>query len=108
VNNNKIILDLLEEEEEEDQLLFSYLLPNKRKSTNILFKNREFEGFFEILINRHLLENETKFREFFRINYEQFNFILSLVEFELTKEPSNRVKNPISAAEKLAITLRYV
>jgi len=104
-----MIIDLLEEEEEEDNLfLRNYLNPNKRKPTNVLFNNRVFEGYFEILINRHLFENETKFREFFRINHNQFNFILSLVEFDLTKQPSNRVKTPISASEKLAITLRYV
>jgi len=45
---------------------------------------------------------------FASINREQFNFLLSLIEVELTKLPSMRVKNPISAAEKLAITIRYV
>jgi len=98
-----MIIDLLEEEEEE-----GYFCPNKRKPTNILFNNRVLVGYFEILINRHLFKNETKFHEYFHINHNQFNFILSLIEFDLTKEPSNKMKTPISAAEKLAITLRYV
>lgn len=83
-------------------------MPKKRKSIDSLFLNRESEGYFNILINRHLFENDIKFREFFRINHEEFNFLLSLIEVELTKLPSMRVKDPISAAEKLAITIRYV
>lgn len=61
-----------------------------------------------MLINRHLLSNQVKFREYFRINYEQFNFLLSLVEEKLYVEPTNRVKNPILPAEKLAVTSRYL
>lgn len=50
----------------------------------------------------------SNFENFFRISRQQFDFLLSLVELELTKLPSRRVKDPISAAEKLAVTLRYV
>jgi len=42
------------------------------------------------------------------MNYEQFNFLLSLVEEKLYVEPTNRVKNLILPAEKLAVTLRYL
>lgn len=60
LNNNKMILDLFEEEEDENNILRTYLNPNKRKATNVLFKSRVFE----ILINRHLLQNETVSRVF--------------------------------------------
>jgi len=106
VNNNKIVQLLLKEEEEEEKLLFSYLNPKKKKKVDILYQSRSNEGFFEILIERHLLNNEPKFREFFRVNRQQFDYLLSLVKFELTKPPSNRVKKPITAAEKLSLTLR--
>jgi len=42
-----------------------------------------------------LINNQVKFRQYFRINYEQFNFLLSLVEEKLSVESTNRVKNPI-------------
>ncbi|XP_060855835.1 uncharacterized protein LOC132933587 [Metopolophium dirhodum] len=45
---------------------------------------------------------------FFRINHDQFEFLLLLVEKELTVQPSNGVRKPISPAEKLAVTLRYL
>lgn len=107
LNNNRVILQLLEEEEEEFEL-FSSLHSRKRKPVDNIYKFRESEGVFEILVNRHLNKNETKFREFFRINYKQFDFLVSLIEVELCKEPSNRIKKPRSVAEKLALTLRYL
>jgi len=49
-----------------------------------MFLNRENEGFFEVLVNRHLTNNDIKFRQFLRVNSEQFIFLLSLVKNELT------------------------
>jgi hypothetical protein len=46
--------------------------------------------------------------EFFRISHEQLDFLLSLVELELTKLPIKGVKYSILSVEKLAITLRRV
>lgn len=103
LNNNRVILQLLEEEEFE---LFSSLHSRERKPVDNIYKFRESEGVFEILINYHLSKNETKFREYFRINYNQFDFLVSLIEVELCKELSNRIKKPITVAEKLALTLR--
>jgi hypothetical protein len=44
VMNNKITINLLEEEEEKDEILFFNMLPNKRKSTNVLLVC--LKGFF--------------------------------------------------------------
>jgi len=87
-------------------IIFSDLVKTKRNPTDKIFKNRASEGFFEILINKHLKNNEIKFRDFFQINHDQFEFLLLLVEKELTVQPSNGVRKPISPAEKLAVTLR--
>ena len=53
-NNNKIMLLLLEEEQEEDDLLMSQ--SKQRKKVDALFLIRKSEGYFEILISRHLLK----------------------------------------------------
>lgn len=50
INNNNIIIHLLEEEEEE-------IMYTHRKPISNLFKTREKEGFFKVLINSHLREN---------------------------------------------------
>ena len=106
LNNNNILLTLMLEEEEEDTIILANSLPKKRKPIDEMFKLWDSEGFYEVLINRHLKNNDIKFREFFRINDQQFDFLLSLIENQLILEPTNRVKKPITPAEKLAVTLR--
>lgn len=105
INNNKIISLLLEEEEDDDEICNSVII-KKRKSIDNFFTTRLDEGFFEVLINGHLNNNKTKFREFFRLNYDQFMFILSLINDDITLLPSKRVRKPITPEEKLAVTLR--
>lgn len=106
INNNEIIIKLLEEEEEEEEMLYGSSAG--RKPVNNIFKLRESEGFFEVLVNGHLKKNQIKFREFFRLNYDQFNFILALIKNDISLPASNRIKNPILPDEKLAVTLRYI
>lgn len=52
-NNNKMIFLLLEEKEEEDKLLKTVL--KKKQKVDNLFMHRKIEGYFKVLINRHLL-----------------------------------------------------
>jgi len=105
LNINRILYELLKEEAEDDELLFN-LTNQKRNQISPLFSRRKSEGFFEKLVKGHLSTDDNKFREFFRLNRQQFDFILSLVRESLTKEPSLRVPDPITPDEKLAITLR--
>lgn len=98
---------LLRNEEIENELLMN-LIPKKRKPFKSLFSTRKSEGFFKSLISGHLINDDEKFREFLRLNRDQFNYILSLVQEEITKKPTLRVPEPISPEEKLALTLRYL
>ena len=41
-----------------------------------MFNKRKEEGYFNILINSYLTNDEDKFREFFRLNPAQFDFVL--------------------------------
>jgi len=79
LNNNIIICEMLREEADfEEELL--RMIPKQRNAFNSLVTARKTEGFFNQLIEGHLFKNEIKFREFFRVNREQFYFILSLVK----------------------------
>lgn len=108
-NMRKRVLDLimmeLREEEEEGVFIISTLL-KKRRSESELFKTRESEGCFKLLITNHLDDNELKFKEYFRLTKNQFIFILNLIKDDVALLPSFRVKRPISAAEKLALCIR--
>ena len=77
-----------------------------RNSASPLFQTRATEGAFHILVNRHLAEDDRKFQEYFRLTKEEFDYVLSLIEEDLRTKPSNRVRNPITPREKLAVTLR--
>ena len=91
-------------DEDEAVILESY--SNNRKSISTMFLNRQEEGAYNILINKHLLDEEEKFQRYFRLTREQFNLIFNDIKDDLYISPCNRVMAPISPAEKLAVTLR--
>lgn len=71
-----------------------------------MFTRRLEEGYYNLLINNHLKADERKFREFFRLNPDQFQFVLSLIEEDITIQGTHFVKYPITSEEKFALTLR--
>lgn len=101
-----IKLLLLEEINEEETIFEHAIKIYNTKKTHNLFLTRKIEGFYSILIEKHLFKDEQKFREFFRLSYDQFNYVLNIIEDDIKTNPSNRVRQPITPAEKLSITLR--
>jgi hypothetical protein len=63
------------------------------------------ERFFQNFISGLLIEDDEKYREFLRLNREQFNFILSLFQEKITMKLILRGPEPISSKEKLALAL---
>lgn len=102
-----IAAQLLMEEEEDDDILLLSLMHKKRRKVHNMFVQRRKEGCFSTLIMRHLIDDETKFREYFRLTRCQFNELLNLVSADLKITSSKCVKRPITAREKLALVLRY-
>lgn len=94
--------------EEDEDLLLLMIDQLIRNETQPMYLARDAEGFQNILIQRHLLKDESVFRKFFRLNIEQFNYVLSLIEHDLMGQSCGLVKKPISPAEKLGLTLRQV
>ena len=77
-----------------------------RKLINKMFLKRKDEGVFKILISKHLRDEEERLKKYFRFTREQFASILQCIEDDLRVPSYNRVKSPITPAEKLALTLR--
>lgn len=96
---------LFVEEVDDEEVMEMLFAP--RVSTHDIFTTREEEGYFRILINNHLKIDDTLFSEFFRLSKDQFQFVESLIRQDLTKSSTNRNPYPITAQEKLALTLRY-
>lgn len=100
-----IKLMLLEQIDEETAII-EHVMSNENHNIHDMFLKRKIEGFYNILIEKHLFKDETKFREFFRLSYDQFNYVLNIIEDDIKSDPYNRVKQPITPAEKLSVTLR--
>lgn len=106
-NRNEIAKRFLLDDDEDDEiieLLFS--LPFKRKSTHEMILNRDNEGTYNLLIKKYLMTDEDKFVKFFRVDPRLFNTILDHISHEITTSPCNPTPKPISAAQKLCVTLR--
>lgn len=93
-----ILVYLEDEESSEDE--------NHRLEESALFKNRVTEGAFQILVCRHLHFNDEKFRQYFRLTPELFDYVLNHIKDDLTCKPYNRHKKPICPEEKLCILVR--
>lgn len=97
------LYNILEDEADEELLLLANYFRNENDE---MFSERSREGCFNALIQRHLIDNETRFRAYFRVSFELFNYILNYIKEDIKRRPSNRIKKPISPEEKLSITLR--
>lgn len=101
----EILTLLFLEEEEDDDYFLQMSLTKKRRRKHELFVSRNAEGCFKILSN-HFNNNDNKFIEYFRLSKEQFMRVLKLIENDISTQPSKRYRIPISAAEKLGVTIR--
>jgi len=103
-----VLLHILEEEERDEQIIdLLFTKKNKRKKVHNMFTERRNEGTFENLVMKHLIDDECKFQNYFRLTKCQFDYVLSAIAQYIFKAPTTTVKFPITPKEKLAVTLRY-
>lgn len=95
---------MLEEEDDDDLLLIE--LSSNNDNISPIFNNRYTEGTYSTLIMRHLIDNETKFKEYFPLTPSLFNDVVNCIKHDIKYKPCNRHLNPLSVNEKLSITLR--
>jgi len=67
MSQHELLSHLLLEEIEEEFLIEEILVEQGNANEHPLFTSRPEEGFFEILVNRHLIHDDKKFRVFFRL-----------------------------------------
>lgn len=100
-NQTLALLIFLEDEESSEE-------ENYRKKESEIYRSRNEEGAFEILVRRHLYCNDEKFRQYFRLTPVLFDYVLNFIRDDLTSKPYNRHKKPICPEQKLCIFLRQV
>lgn len=93
------MIALVLDEEEEQQV-------RKRKWVHQAWNKRRTEGEFATLY-KELVDDGSKFHEYFRMSEHAFNILLSKVEVNLKKQDT-KWRKAICPRERLAVCLRYV
>ncbi|XP_074040801.1 uncharacterized protein [Leptinotarsa decemlineata] len=91
----------MDDDPEEELILKKFA--TYRKQVTAVFQNRKIEGIFNSLIKSHLHDEDEKFQNYVRFARKRFQFVLSLVEEDLTTPSYNRIEEPITAVEKLTL-----
>ena len=97
-----LFIDLLSEEDEEPK--------KRRKRINWVrpwLARREQRGIYHLLVKELILEDETSYRDFFRTNIEQFQFLIDAIAKRIAKNDTV-MRASIKPDERLAVTLRYL
>ena len=71
-------------------------------------KSRSERGYFNNIIRELRIEDRTGFREMFRMDVTDFEFILVQISDLLLPQKRLGGTNPIECNERLALTLRYL
>lgn len=70
---------ILEDIEDKEILLQQCITDQGNSNEYPLFTLRPEKGIFVVLINRHLINDDKKFREIFRLNNNKFNYVLDCI-----------------------------
>lgn len=106
MNRGALLALYLLNEEEDDAIVRISISNVQRRPQHIMFRQRNTEGTYKNLICKYLVDDEEKFQQFFRLTKEQFHFVLSAIKPDIEKAPTNIIQRPITAEEKLGVTLR--
>ena len=97
-----LFLDLLNEEEESCR--------KKRKRVKWVrswLARREDRGIFHVLVRELAVEDETAYRNFFRVDKDQFQFLLDKIAHMIRKSDTV-MRSSIKPEERLGVTLRFL
>lgn len=92
------------DDSDDDLFLLLSLCKRKRKWVHDVNLKRTKFGEFHHLI-KQLREDEVKFKDYFRMNTNQFDHLLSLIKDDIEKKSLN-YRESITAVERLAVCLR--
>lgn len=80
---------------------------NRKRKINEFFARRLQEGAYTMSVEKYFDNSESAFRQYFRLSRSEFDYVLSHINIDLEPQKTNFNQNPISARQKLCITLRY-
>lgn len=103
-----IALFLLDNTKRANDFFLQHIKKRKRRAILEMYRRRRVEGSFVILYKNHLIDNDTQFQQYFRLSPYLFNYVLSFVEKDLERTPTNFNATPIEPRFKLCVALRYL
>lgn len=107
-NRRLLLLMLIDDIQTANEYYILHQLNRQRDGTLEMYRRRQSEGTFNILIEQHLTDNDTKFRQYIRLSPHLFYFVLAHVKDDLQRTNTNFVSNPITPEQKLFLGLRYL
>lgn len=101
---------ILEDDDEDLFLILLLFCSDIRSDVKDIFKNRNSEGSYEILIKRYLMDDETLFVTYFRLSKNLFYKVVNLIkdDISLPRRFGGSKQKILSAEQKLCITLRFL
>lgn len=106
MNSNAILALLIEDMSTAAE--FQWLRSTRRAQIEEIYRSQRTEGCFKILIERHLIDNDTRFQAYFRLTPYLFDRVLSIVKVDLEKKSTNANPLPLTPEQKLCLTLRFL
>ena len=98
-----VLIDLIMDDDDEDD----HGQPVKRGPDRAWMKKRKQKGAYENIVMELAVEDTAAFKEFMRMNYEQFKELVCYIEQKIAKQPT-QMRKPVSAAERVALTVRFL
>lgn len=105
---NSALLFILDDIQTTNEFFLQRIKQFQREKMLQMYRKRQQEGCYNILYWNHLVDDDTKFRQYFRLSPYLFNYVLSHIENDITKPFTNFVAKPISPREKLCMALRFI
>lgn len=70
-------------------------------------ERRQEQGAYANLVHELKNEDPNMYKRYFRMDPDNFQHILAMIRYKITKQETN-MRKPVSPAERLAVTLRYL
>ncbi|XP_066924421.1 uncharacterized protein [Clytia hemisphaerica] len=80
----------------------------RREKTRQWLKRRKEKGYFSNIVQELILEDHRGFRDMFRMDVRDFQFVLSKISDLISPTERSGGTTPINADKRLSLTLRYL
>ena len=96
-----MVLELIDEDENEEK-------EHKKRKTKAWMKRRDEQGYANNIVKELSMEDTNGFKEMMRMSYEDFLYILNLIEKDITPKQILGGQKVINAKSRLILAIRFL